>query len=324
MSQAASVIEGLEYVLAAGSSDRRTEILRRVTDLFLGSADDFNGEQVGLFDDVLAHLIRQVETSALAELGEKLAPVGNAPNGVIRSLARHDEIAVAGPVLAQPAQLTDRDLVEIAGSKGQAHLGAITERTRLAAAVTDILIQRGDTGVVRKLSRNQGATFSDRGYVTLAKRAETDERLAENLSVRLDMPPQLLQDLLAKATETVRARLQTVVSPDRQAAIQNILSSVSDKVLRKATGPRDFSHAIARIDKIQSTGQLNDQAIAGFAVAGQHEELTVALARMCTTPVELIERLMQNVRHDGILVACKAADLRWPTLPHGAEGPFCL
>ena len=65
------------------------------------------------------------------------------------SLARHDEIAVAGPVLAQSVQLTDRDLVEIAGSKGQAHLGAITERTRLAAAVTDILIQRGDTGVVR-------------------------------------------------------------------------------------------------------------------------------------------------------------------------------
>jgi uncharacterized protein (DUF2336 family) len=97
MSQAASVIEELEYVLAAGSSDRRTEILRRVTDLFLGSADDFNGEQVGLFDDVLAHLIRQVETSALAELGEKLAPVGNAPNGVIRSLARHGEIAVAAP-----------------------------------------------------------------------------------------------------------------------------------------------------------------------------------------------------------------------------------
>ena len=313
MSQAASVIEELEYVLAAGSSDRRTEILRRVTDLFLGSADDFNGEQVGLFDDVLAHLIRQVETGALAELGEKLAPIDNAPNGVIRSLARHDEIAVAGPVLAQSVQLTDRDLVEIAGSKGQAHLGAISERTRLAAAVTDILIQRGDTGVVRKLSQNQGATFSDRGYVKLAKRAETDERIAEILSVRLDMPPQLLQDLLTKATETVRARLQSVVAPDRQAAIQKILSSVSDKVLRKATGPRDFSHAIARIDKMQSTGQLNDQAIAGFAAAGQHEELTVGLARMCTTPIELIERLMQNVRHDGILVACKAADLRWPT-----------
>jgi len=75
----------------------------------------------------------------------------------------------------------------------------------------------------------------------LAKRAETDERLAENLGVRLDMPPQLLQDLISKATETVRARLLTAVPPDRQATIQNILAAVSDKVLRTATGPRDFS-----------------------------------------------------------------------------------
>lgn len=48
MSQTASVIEELEDVLAAGSSDRRTEILRRVTDLFLGNAENFNHEQVGV------------------------------------------------------------------------------------------------------------------------------------------------------------------------------------------------------------------------------------------------------------------------------------
>ena len=201
MSQTASVIEELEDVLAVGSSDRRTEILRRVTDLFLGNAENFNHEQVGVFDDVLAHLIHQVETNALAELGSRLPPIGNAPSGIIRTLSRHDEISVAGPVLAQSPQLTDGDLVEIAGLKGQGHLGAISERKRLAAAVTDILIQRGDTTVVRKLSQNQGATFSERGYETLATRAETDEQLAENLGVRLDMPPQLLQSLMSKATE---------------------------------------------------------------------------------------------------------------------------
>lgn len=152
MSHAASVIDELETVLTAGSSDRRTEILRRVTDLFLGDAKAFNPEQVGLIDDVLAHLIRQVETKALAELGARLAPIDNAPSGVIRTLAHHDEIAVAGPVLAQSPQLTDSDLIEIAEEKGQDHLGAISERKRLAAAVTDILIQRGDTTVVHKLA----------------------------------------------------------------------------------------------------------------------------------------------------------------------------
>jgi len=313
MSQAASVIDELEHVLVAGSSDRRTEILRRVTDLFLGNAESFSSEQVGLFDEVLAHLIKQVETKALAELGAKLAPIDNAPSRVIRSLAHHDEIVVAGPVLAQSAQLTDGDLVEIAGSKGQGHLGAISERTRLAAAVTDILIQRGDISVVHKVAQNQGASFSDGGYIKLAERAETDEQLAENLGVRLDMPPQLLQDLMSKATEAVRTRLILVVPPENQAAIQSVLSSVSDKLLRNVAAPRDFSRAIALIDKMQAEGQLNELAIARFADAGQYEEMIAGLARICGAPIELIERLMQNIRYDGILVGCKAADLRWQT-----------
>ncbi|HZP71306.1 MAG TPA: DUF2336 domain-containing protein [Pseudolabrys sp.] len=314
MSQAASVIEELENVLAAGSSDRRTEILRRVTDLFLGNAESFSHEQIGVFDDVLAHLIRQVETTALAELGSRLAPINNAPNGIIRTLAHHDEISVAGPVLAQSPQLTDRDLVEIAGVKGQDHLGAISERKRLAAAVTDILIQRGDTTVVRKLSQNQGAAFSKSGFETLATRAETDEQLAENLGVRLDMPPQLLQSLMSRATETVRARLLAVVPPEGQAAIQQVLASVSDKVMRIAAAPRDFSRAIAVIDRMQEEGRLGEVAIAGLAGDGKYEEMIVGLARICAAPVELIEKLMQNPRYDGVLVACKAAEFRWPTL----------
>ncbi|HMA56506.1 MAG TPA: DUF2336 domain-containing protein [Pseudolabrys sp.] len=313
MSRAASVIEELENVLVAGSSDRRTEILRRVTDLFLGNAERFSHEQVGLFDDVLAHLIHQVETKALAELGARLAPIDNAPTGVIRTLARHDEITVATSVLAQSPQLTDGDLVEIAVSKGQGHLGAITERKRIAAAVTDILIQRGDTTVVRKLSQNQGATFSEDGYENLATRAETDEQLAENLGVRVDMTPELLQSLMSKATETVRARLLAVVPPEGQAAIQQVLASVSGKVMRKAAAPRDFGRAVAVIDKLQEEGRLSEVAIASFAADGKYEEMVAGLARICVAPIDLIDKLMQNVRYDGVLVACKAAEMRWPT-----------
>jgi hypothetical protein len=182
------------------------------------------------------------------------------------------------------------------------------------------LIQRGDTTVVRKLAQNQGATFSDGGYVTLAERAETDERLAENLGMRLDMPPQLLQDLTLKATETVRARLLIAVPAERQAAIQGVLSQASDKVLRKAAAPRDFSRAVALIDKMQSDGRLNEKAIVGFAEAGRYEGLVAGLARVCATPIELIERLMQNVRYDGILVACKAAELSSADLQCDPEG----
>ena len=92
----------------------------------------------------MTHLTKQVASNVLAELGTKLAPVDNAPHGVIRSLAHHNEIAVAGPVLVRSTQLSDSDLIEIAKTKGQGHLGAISERVRIAAAVTDILVERGE------------------------------------------------------------------------------------------------------------------------------------------------------------------------------------
>jgi hypothetical protein len=133
---------------------------------------------------------------------------------------------------------------------------------------------------------------------------------AENLGVRLDMPPQLLQSLMLKATETVRASLLAVIPPEGQAAIQQVLASVSDKVLRKAAAPRNFSRAVALIDRMQEQGRLNEIAIAGFAGNGKYEEMVVGLARICVAPIELIEKLMQNPRYDGVLVACKAAEFR--------------
>jgi hypothetical protein len=89
---------------------------------------------------------------------------------------------------------------------------------------------------------------------------------------------------------------------------------VSDKVLRRAAAPRNFSRAVALIDRMQEQGRLNEIAIAGFAGDGKYEEMVAGLARICTAPIELIEKLMQNPRYDGVLVACKAAEFRWPTL----------
>lgn len=313
MSVPESLIGELEFALNAGSPQRRAEILRHVTDLFLGSADQFDPKQIDLFGDVLTHLTKQVESKVLAELGTKLAPIGNAPLAVIQNLARHNEIAVAGPVLVRSTQLSDVDLIEIAKTKGQSHLGAISERARIATVVTDILVERGDTDVVRKLSRNQGAAFSSNGFTALTKRAVADEHLAENMALRLDMPPHLLQELVSKATDAVRARLMAVAPPEGQAAIQDVLMSVSNKVLRETAEPRDFRSAEASIAKMQNINELNEAAILDFAHSRKYEEMVVGLARLCAAPTELLEQLMQNARYDGILVACKAAGLHWPT-----------
>src|SRR3954451_2205402 len=105
-----TIFDEVEAAIKAGSAEKRLETVKRVTDLFLSSADSFNSEQIELFDDVLERLVKTIELRAiadvsarvaLAELSVQLAPIAKAPPAVVRRLARNDEIAIAGPVLTE-------------------------------------------------------------------------------------------------------------------------------------------------------------------------------------------------------------------------------
>ncbi len=85
--------------------------MRRVTSLFLGESDKLNEQQIGVFDDVLVHLIQRIETKALVQLS--LMWLVNGPIEVVRRLARHDEITIAGPILTKSSRLSEHDLIEI-------------------------------------------------------------------------------------------------------------------------------------------------------------------------------------------------------------------
>ena len=121
-----SIVNEIDTALTAASEARGLEAVKRVTNLFLSSAGQYNAEQIELFDNVLERLIKTIEIRAiadisariaLAELSTQLAPVSQAPPVVVRRLARNDEISIAGPVLTESARLSEDDLIEIAQSK---------------------------------------------------------------------------------------------------------------------------------------------------------------------------------------------------------------
>jgi len=57
-----SLLDELESAIQSGSSERRAEMLARITDLFVDNAPRVNDEQVGVFDDVFEYLIREIES----------------------------------------------------------------------------------------------------------------------------------------------------------------------------------------------------------------------------------------------------------------------
>src|SRR5215216_40976 len=108
------VADELEDAIANGSSQKRVEALRRITDLFINGAGQFSEHHVELFDQVMARLAADIEARARVELADRLAKIPNAPATVIAELAADDIIEVASPILTHSTRLDDQVLVGIA------------------------------------------------------------------------------------------------------------------------------------------------------------------------------------------------------------------
>jgi uncharacterized protein (DUF2336 family) len=314
MTATAKLLSEVEDAMASGSLARRGKMVRHVTDLFIVGAAQFGDHEIELFDDVLTRLAVEIEVSARALLAVRLAPVANAPPRIIRTLAFDDEIDVAGPVLEQSERLDNAALVENARKKGQGHLLAISRRHALSESITDVLVERGDQQVVLSAAENRGARFSVMGFAGLVRRAEGDDRLAACVGSRPEIPPHLFLKLLAKASGSVRAKLEAV-HPGARREVGLAVAEVADRIGAEALGlSPDYAAALAYVGALQRRGQLDDRKLGAIARTGRFEEIATALAVKCELPLELVERAMKEEHAEMVLIIAKALALSWPTV----------
>jgi uncharacterized protein (DUF2336 family) len=313
-SSSESLLDELQVTLAHGTVARRVETLRRVTDLFINGAVDFSDDQIGLFDDVFQCLILHIESSAKALLSNRMAPIDRAPTRTIRALAFDDLIEVAAPVLSRSERLDDEALIETARNKSQAHLMAISTRRVLSGAVTDVLVLRGNDEVVRSTVNNPGAEFSERGFTRLVNRAEGDDMLATCIGLRPTIPRHLYLKLLAKASATVRARLEAA-NPPFAGEVSTVVREVTRKA-RSAPSAITEETAIAHglVKSLYEDGRLDEQQVAAFAEAGKFDEANAAIAALANVPVSIAENMMVETRAEGVMILAKVSGMSWSTV----------
>jgi uncharacterized protein (DUF2336 family) len=309
MNQTLPLLDELETALASGNTDRRVDILTRITDLFVVSASRYSEDQIEVFDDVMARLVSTIEAKARAKLAHRLAPIANAPSNVIHLLAFDDDIEVAGTVLSRSERLNDRDLLVSANSKSQRHLHAISQRRSLSEAVTDVLVERGDRDVVHAVVKNIGARFSDAGFRLLVNRAKGDDTLATHVGLRCDIPRPHFLLLLERASSTVRARL-AAENPQASAAIDGVVAEVVGGMREEVrnTSP-DFAAAQAAVERLARIRRIDEADIYQYARDRKFEETAIALSIMCDTPIDVVERALLDPGAEIILILAKVAHL---------------
>jgi uncharacterized protein (DUF2336 family) len=307
-----NLLAELQTALSHGTVARRVETLRRVTDLFVNNAVDYSEDHLRLFDDVFQCLIDRIETSAKALLADRLAPVAVAPPRTIRTLALDEVIEVAGPVLSKSERLDEATLIEIARSKSQAHLRAISLRRVLSEALTDVLVTRGCHEVVQLTVANPGARFSEGSLTDLVTRAERDDDLATCIGQRPDLPRHHYLKLVAKASANVRKKLEAA-HPERTADVSSAVQEATQRV-RAAAVTRQTEMARALVKSLHEDGRLDEWRVTAFAEQGKFDETNAGLAALAGVPVEIAETMMIESRTEGVMILARVAGMSWPSV----------
>ena len=195
-------------------------------------------------------------------------------------------------MLSQSERLDDDALIETARSKSQAHLMAISTRKSLSGAVTDVLILRGDDDVVQSTVNNPGAEFTERGFSRLVARAEGDDNLATCIGMRPSIPRHHYLKLIAKASATVKARLEAANPP----LAGDVSAAVREATRRARSAPsaitRDTVIAHALVKSLYEDGRLDEHQVSSFAEAGKFDETNAAIAALANVPIVIAETMM--------------------------------
>jgi len=293
-------------IAGEASSDKRRELLREVTDLFLGSPDSYNEREVGHFTDIMMRVARAMETKVRQELAERMAKEASAPHDLVTMLA-NDAIEVARPILLHSVVLEDGDLLDVIRRHGQEHMQAISGRAQISGTVVDALVDKGDDTVLQTLVGNQGAEISRRAMEKIVVRAERNERLHEPLVGRKDVPPELLNEVFWFVSSSLRQHIMQSTAAIEPSAVDRMLEETRSTVLdAMQVDQANVSQAERFIINKKRLGQLDEALLVGLLGERRYREFIFGLAHLVEVDIRTAQRIFYDPGREALAIACRA------------------
>jgi uncharacterized protein (DUF2336 family) len=310
-----SLIRELDRTVKSSDAGQRATLLPRVVNLFRrANIKTEEDERLELFDELFAQLIVDATTSVLAQLSHYLSEATFAPINTIQQLAQSDAIEVAYPILTRSNQITEETLIHIARTKCQDHLQAIAIREQVTETISDLLIERGESQVIKTLTANPKTAISQGGFGRLIERFSDHNNIVVNITRRRDLPPRAMRALLTKAPEGIRALIFRSVAPDVQKNVLRLLREMSAILGLEKGCVRVTSEAFRAVYKAKEENRLNEDTLAEFARKQMFGETVVSISMLTQTPIDFVENQMRSEQLHNLIVICKSIKLNWATV----------
>jgi uncharacterized protein (DUF2336 family) len=290
-----------------GSSEKRRELLRQITDVFLADPPERSDRESVLFDEIVTAVAADLETQVRVELARKVA-VSNVPvQRTARRLAM-DVIEVARPVLESSKALTQTDLVDVINAKSQDHMLAVTKRADIGENVSTALVARGEDRVVASLLENRTARMNRLTFEKVAERAEVSPVLHAPFVRNQNMPLDLLNNVYLKVELDLRREIMRKfhgVSPQElEAALE-----ASRTHLSAAYGalPDDYQIAKDHVAALDKRAALKPPVLVQLLRENKRTAFLVAFAQLVDVEFDLCRRLVEGKDLDAVAMLCRGA-----------------
>jgi uncharacterized protein (DUF2336 family) len=297
------------------SPEKRLELLHKVTDLYFEGFGSHSASESYLFNDIMDKIVEMFSRDMKRQVSASLAVLPDFPVEIVKKFADDDDIEVARPVLRNALSLSDDDLVKLAERGSQAHLTAIAGRTALPEKVTDVLIDRGDRGVVHAVTANHGARFSDQGMNRLMDKAVDDINLRELLVERPDLSPRVVDRLLPLVSESLLMKLA-----ERGYEVKGALPSDMINTLRQRftsalrTRKEHILQVSVIIDEIRKGNTTLDDSVRQIAETGRLLDVSTILSAFARLEQDHVFNLIYRGQLQTVLILARSLELSWETL----------
>lgn len=306
MQSAASRLNRLVDLAKETSSEKRRELLREVTDVFLDNAHDCSEAEKSYFGEIIGKVSIGMDVAFRKNLASRLADNPNAPHALIQGFAMDNE-EIAREVLTRSTVLRDEDLISVTQTGNQQKIGAIARRTTIPETVSDAIVEHGDDTVVSELVSNAGAKVSRGTFRKVMERAETSTVLQAPLANREDLPADMVNELFTFVKAELRAQVQKRIEAIPPEELERALKDAENEVMSDLRKMRATDRkAMVYVGEMFQQRKLNEGLLIQLVKAGKTAELIHAFARIAEVDVKTMKRLFNSRNIEGLAIICRS------------------
>jgi uncharacterized protein (DUF2336 family) len=286
--------DSLADLSPSGQQARDAALLRATTDLFAQELTH-DRDEIRRYEELATHFLPRVSPEDRAFVAEQLAGRPDAPQSVIRMLAK-DRVDIARHVIGQSPVLGPLDLLTIIAATGPDHHRLIAKRADLPPEVEHALRLVGDQATLDVLLSRETAPGRADAAATLPPAKEPPAPA-----------PAPSPDALQGPSDALRARAERLdvwqfLGLDRAARLKLMAALATRPPVRRYAGPA------SRLDRAFRT-ILSAAQIVGYARSGQRQALVEAIAVGLGLDKDVIVACLDDATGEPAAVLLKALGL---------------